>query len=173
MSEAILDVFAFEAKEDVHIELKQPTVQRRQRNLENNLRRRQTAGLPRILNLTDPAQIETLDLAVGGENDLGNVEYKFRLVNLSEKRRQELQTQMRFRMNEGKGQAFYVIGVRDDGRKTGLQESEREESQRNLEAMGREIGAAVRLLRTREGDKGCYMELMVTSQEWEKAKSHI
>lgn len=173
MSEGLLSVFSFEAQEDLYIELRHPTVLRRQQNLANSLRRRQTAGSPRLVCLSDPAQIESLDLAAGSENDLGNVEYKFKLVNVSEKRRQELKTQMRFRLNEGKGQAFYVVGVRDDGKRTGLVETERVESLGCLELMGRELGAVVRLLRTRQGVQGVYMEAMVTTQEWEKAKSNL
>lgn len=173
MSEGLLSVFSFEAQEDLYIELRHPTVQRRKQNLANSLRRRQTAGSPRLVSLSDPAQIETLDLAAGSENDLGNVEYKFKLVNVSEKRRQELKTQMRFRLNEGKGQAFYVVGVRDDGKRTGLGETERVESLGCLKLMGRELGAVVRLLRTRQGLQGVYMEAMVTTQEWEKAKSNL
>jgi len=173
MSEGLLSVFSFEAQEDLYIELRHPTVQRRQRNLANNLRRRQATGPPRTVVLSDPGQVESLDLAAGSENDLGNVEYKFKLVDLSERRKQELKTQMRFRLNEGKGQAFYVVGVRDDGRRTGLEEAQRAESLSSLELLGGELGATVRLLRTRPGVEGVYMEAMVTTQEWEKAKSNL
>lgn len=173
MSEGLLSVFSLQVQEDLYIELRRPTVGRRQRNLANSLRRREATGPPRSVVLSDPAQLELLDLAAGSENDLGNVEYKFKLVNLSEKRKQELKTQMRFRLNEGKGQAFYVLGVRDDGRRTGLEEDQRVESLSNLEQLGRELGAKVRLLRTRPGEEGLYLEAMVTTQEWEKAKSNL
>lgn len=55
------------------------------------------------------------------ENDLGNIEYKYRLDDSdNEKRIIELTTQMKFRLSEGDGIAIYYLGVEDNGNTKGL-----------------------------------------------------
>lgn len=53
-------------------------------------------------------------------NELGNIEYKLKLINPSSDRVDQLTTQMKFRLAEGFGEAYYRIGVEDNGRPTGL-----------------------------------------------------
>jgi len=43
------------------------------------------------------------------ENDDGNVEYKRHIIKKDDKRLVELSTQMKFRVNEGDGEAIYHI----------------------------------------------------------------
>ena len=51
----------------------------------------------------------------------GNVEYKLKLTdNYEEKKYQKLATQMKYRLNEGKGKAIYIIGVCDNGNALGI-----------------------------------------------------
>ncbi|TKR70107.1 hypothetical protein L596_022171 [Steinernema carpocapsae] len=69
------------------------------------------------------------------ENDLGNVEYKARLVNISANRLQHLITQLNWRLREGQGEAIYVIGVEDDGAMKGLGEEDLEASLKTLKKM--------------------------------------
>lgn len=69
-------------------------------------------------------RIEELD----PEDDYGSTEYKLKLVNPSKERLEHLTTQMKFRLNEGHGEAKYVIGVEDDGTPTGLGMTEMLES---------------------------------------------
>ena len=45
------------------------------------------------------------------EKDDGNTEYKSKLINKSEKRIEGIATQMRFRCEEGFGEAIYILGV--------------------------------------------------------------
>lgn len=54
------------------------------------------------------------------EDDEGNIEYKLKLVNPSEDRLDHLATQMKFRVREGYGEAYYRVGVEDNGRPIGL-----------------------------------------------------
>ena len=58
------------------------------------------------------------------ENDEGNIEYKWKLVNPTNERIEKLKTQMKFRLNEGKGECFYYIGVMDDGTLEGITQKE-------------------------------------------------
>ena len=50
----------------------------------------------------------------------GNIEYKLKLVNPSDSRLEHLVTQMKWRLQEGQGEAIYEIGVEDNGLLTGL-----------------------------------------------------
>lgn len=69
------------------------------------------------------------------ENDDGNNEYKLKLVDTPTERLDQLATQMRFRVDEGFGEAIYTIGVTDDGRVLGLSESEYIETKKNLDIL--------------------------------------
>lgn len=68
------------------------------------------------------------------ENDIGKIEYKLILSTLDEDRLQSLATQMKFRLEEGNGEAFYVLGVSDEGDVIGMTE---EEIKRSLEVLER------------------------------------
>lgn len=54
------------------------------------------------------------------EVEEGNVEYKLQLLDPVPARLKQLTTQMHWRLNEGRGTAFYEIGVRDNGDPLGL-----------------------------------------------------
>ena len=49
------------------------------------------------------------------EPQLGNIEYKLKLINPSKQRFEHLVTQMKWRLREGQGEAIYEIGVSDCG----------------------------------------------------------
>ncbi|KAF9447474.1 hypothetical protein P691DRAFT_802322 [Macrolepiota fuliginosa MF-IS2] len=77
------------------------------------------------------------------ENDSGNVEYKLQLLNPSPARFARLVTQLKWRLLEGGGQAYYELGVADSGDLVGLRREELESSLDTLEMMAGEIGASV------------------------------
>lgn len=64
------------------------------------------------------------------ENDAGCVEYKWRLgrEHDSHRRVERFATQMRFRVAEGEGEAFYLLGVCDSGASQGLTSKEHAET---------------------------------------------
>ena len=49
------------------------------------------------------------------ENDLGPIEYKERLQSMTDTKIKKYATQMKFRLIEGDGIAYYLIGVKDNG----------------------------------------------------------
>lgn len=49
------------------------------------------------------------------EPQYGNIEYKLKLTNPSKQRLDHLITQLKWRLNEGNGEAIYEIGVTDSG----------------------------------------------------------
>ncbi|KAI0635444.1 hypothetical protein C8Q77DRAFT_1217265 [Trametes polyzona] len=77
------------------------------------------------------------------EVEEGNVEYKLKLTNISNARFARLVTQLKWRLLEGGGQAYYELGVADSGALIGLSRSDLEESLETLEMMAGEIGASV------------------------------
>ncbi|QKR00521.1 elongation factor 1-alpha [Metallosphaera tengchongensis] len=77
------------------------------------------------------------------ENDLGKIEYKLILSDLREERLQELATQMKFRLEEGGGEAIYIIGVSDDGDAIGLTLDDLESTMKTLEKIASMISAKI------------------------------
>ncbi|KAI0646035.1 hypothetical protein C8Q79DRAFT_641790 [Trametes meyenii] len=77
------------------------------------------------------------------EVEEGNVEYKLKLTNISNTRFARLVTQLKWRLLEGGGQAYYELGVADSGALIGLSRADLEESLATLEMMAGEIGASV------------------------------
>ena len=77
------------------------------------------------------------------EADDGNVEYKLQLLNPSPARFARLVTQLKWRLLEGGGQAYYELGVADSGALVGLSREDLERSLETLEMMAGEIGASV------------------------------
>lgn len=84
------------------------------------------------------------------EDDLGASEYKLKLCGLDEEKLQRRATQMRFRVNEGAGEAFYYLGINDDGTPAGLDEAEFTESCANLQRMAAIIDCTVMKLDQQE-----------------------
>lgn len=77
------------------------------------------------------------------EADDGNVEYKLQLLSPSPARFTRLVTQLKWRLLEGGGQAYYELGVADSGALVGLPRAQLEQSLETLEMMAGEIGASV------------------------------
>mmetsp|Transcript_20339 Transcript_20339/g.33382 ORF Transcript_20339/g.33382 Transcript_20339/m.33382 type:complete len:162 (-) Transcript_20339:4-489(-) len=95
------------------------------------------------------------------ESEEGNREYKRQLLNPSLERFEHLVTQLKYRLQEGLGEAFYEIGREDNGTPTGLQESELKASVETLRRMATELGADITVLSTRQGENGKCAEVLV------------
>jgi small GTP-binding protein len=80
------------------------------------------------------------------EKDDGSVEYKLKLLNIVDERIKTLATQMRYRCEEGNGEAIYNLGVEDDGTMTGITEEEFNESIINLNLIADKNNYSVSLL---------------------------
>ena len=57
---------------------------------------------------------------ISKENDYGDTEYKLKLIDTSYAWISHLITQMKFRLKEGSGEAFYFIGYEDNGDNLGI-----------------------------------------------------
>jgi GTPase len=82
------------------------------------------------------------------EVEIGNVEYKEKLINQSASRLEHLTSQMKWRLDEGGGEALYEIGVSDNGRLIGISLQEMDMSLNTLNLIARNLKATTRLLHT-------------------------
>lgn len=80
------------------------------------------------------------------ESDIGNIEYKLRLLNTSDFRIEELTTQMRFRINEGNGECFYILGIKDNGILEGISEEEFDETYKIMKLIASKNNYSINLL---------------------------
>ncbi|BES97818.1 unnamed protein product [Nesidiocoris tenuis] len=104
-----------------------------------------------LLGLFDPSEDYSLDGdTLPPEPQLGNIEYKLKLLNPSRTRFQHLVTQLKWRLREGGGEAIYEIGVEDSGLLAGLPSYEMDASLKTLSLMAAELGATTTILRERE-----------------------
>lgn len=95
------------------------------------------------------------------EDDEGNMEYKWCLVNPSRERFMQLVTQMNFRLLEGQGEAIYQVGVEDDGRLRGLDPDALEASLHSLKRMASELKAETTVICETAGREGKCAEVLV------------
>lgn len=95
------------------------------------------------------------------EKDSGNVEYKLMLTSDDPRTLQHLATQIRYRLNEGGGEAFFELGVSDEGEPLGLNEETLTHSLDILRRSSAIVGAQCQVLRTVEGRKGVIAEVLV------------
>ncbi|XP_019765139.1 GTP-binding protein 2 isoform X2 [Dendroctonus ponderosae] len=87
--------------------------------------------------------------ALPPEPQLGNVEYKLKIVNPTKQRFEHLVTQLKWRLREGNGEAIYEIGVEDSGILTGLTKRDMTASLQTLKQMALKLGATTSLLQER------------------------
>uniref|UniRef100_A0AAQ4S4C9 Tr-type G domain-containing protein n=1 Tax=Gasterosteus aculeatus aculeatus TaxID=481459 RepID=A0AAQ4S4C9_GASAC len=86
------------------------------------------------------------------EAEEGNIEYKLKLVNPTQYRLEHLATQMKWRLQEGRGEAVYQIGVEDNGMLAGLSEEDLRTSLTTLHKLAEKVGADITILREQEVD---------------------
>ncbi|XP_019720207.1 GTP-binding protein 2 [Hippocampus comes] len=86
------------------------------------------------------------------EVEEGNIEYKLKLVDPTQSRFEHLVTQMKWRLQEGRGEAVYQIGVEDNGMLVGLSEDDMRASLTTLHRMAEKVGADITILRHAEVD---------------------
>ena len=75
------------------------------------------------------------------------MEYKLKLIHPSATRLQQLVTQLKYRLAEGRGRATYMLGVEDDGFLRGLATSEMDASISTLRRMCAQTSASISAVR--------------------------
>ena len=95
-------------------------------------------------------------LSFDAESDEGNVEYK---QVLNETRLEKLCTQMRYRVVEGNGEAYYYLGVADDGSLVGMTEEIFEKTMIHIDKMAKINNYAITTLSSRPIETGSNLKI--------------
>jgi len=104
---------------------------------------------------------QTVMKNINEERYFGNTEYKLKLTQSNNERILRLTTQMKFRIQEGSGEAFYMIGVGDKGEATGIPTDEMEISLRKLHKMATVLGAEISIISVKKGQEGEIVKVRV------------
>ena len=99
------------------------------------------------------------------EYDNGNVEYKIKLCDVNVERIVELTTQMNFRLGEGSGECYYIIGVEDSGNPLGISKEELEISLSVINSIAINLGCKAKISKLIEGKEGLIAEMYIKKQE--------
>ncbi|KAH9426928.1 GTP binding protein [Dermatophagoides pteronyssinus] len=118
----------------------QKSFQNRRQNSHRHIRRTSTISTSKSHHNLLPIDNDTI---LPPEQEQGNVEYKLKLINPSPNRLEHLITQMKWRLEEGDGEAIYEIGVEDNGGLKGLTDDEISSSLQTLNLMANKINASV------------------------------
>lgn len=95
------------------------------------------------------------------ESPDGNIEYKLKLTSIKSEKLDTVATQLKYRIEEGMGEAIYEIGVTDDGKIVGINEKDLHESIKILEIASQKIGAKATVIREANGKMGKAAEILV------------
>jgi len=88
------------------------------------------------------------------EPDEGNIEYKYVLVDLIDDQFQHLCSQMKYRLDEGNGEAYYEIGITDHGFPMGIPGNMMDESLQNLSKIAHMADAEICSVNRQQIDHG-------------------
>jgi GTPase len=96
------------------------------------------------------------------ENHNGNIEYKLKLLHDNDDKFQNRVTQLKYRIDEGMGDAFYHIGVMDNGTILGISIEDYTKSKEILSKMAQQLDACVQVVIEKEiSDNRHYGEFLV------------
>lgn len=98
---------------------------------------------------------------IAPERYYGNTEYKLKLTHPTPDKIVRRSTQMKFRLQEGSGEAFYVIGVGDKGEAIGITHKEMEVSLRTLHKMAYTLAAELTIISVSKGRTGEIVKVRV------------
>ena len=87
------------------------------------------------------------------EVEFGNKEYKLKIIPDNDFRLEQLASQMKWRINEGNGTAFYFLGIEDDGTVKGLSKEDFSVSIKNLNKIVKFINAKIIKIESKENNK--------------------
>ena len=107
------------------------------------------------------------------ENDEGNIEYKWKLCDVTKLRFEELKTGMNFRLHEGYGECYYEIGVEDNGNDLGITEEELVQTVSLLIFIANDLGCQAKITNVIEGKKGYIAELYIRDNNINKTEITI
>jgi GTPase len=102
------------------------------------------------------------------EKEDGNVEYKLKILCKDNKRKEELISQMAYRLNEGGGECTYILGISDHGEPLGITRDDYKVSLDNIEYFAQQNDALIINIseKTLEHNdkKNCIYEILIREQ---------
>lgn len=98
------------------------------------------------------------------EVEKGNIEYKRELVNLETDRINHLATQMKWRLNEGNGQAIYYIGIEDNGSFYGLTKYEIKKNINSFKKICKIINANIENVQKNKINNKFYLKINISDK---------
>ncbi len=102
---------------------------------------------------------------LSAEVEEGNHEYKLKLTNLTDAQINHRISQLQWRLNEGNNEAFYHIGVEDNGNSLGISESEMNESLEVLKFMAEKTECEMTVRQIFTAEQGLTAEVMMKRKE--------
>jgi len=100
------------------------------------------------------------------ENGAGDTEYKLMFAEVDQTKLEHRATQMMFRIREGKGIAYYIIGVKDEGTPLGLTTVQMRESLAVLYLLAGKSNAELTIESVKRGQEGNLVEAKVREHEF-------
>lgn len=96
------------------------------------------------------------------ENDNGDTEYKLKLINISDDKKFKLASQMKYRIDQGNGISYYIIGVSDSGKLIGITINEFIETWQNLYNVSKKLGYEFRLYAIKKNNNLYLAKFIIT-----------
>ena len=96
------------------------------------------------------------------EDDEGPVEYKLKMCDVDTKKLVKRTTQMAYRLSQGRGEAFYEVGVHDNGKVLGIEQEDVLETMIVLFHIATELKATLEVCQVRLGPEGYSTQLRLT-----------
>lgn len=102
------------------------------------------------------------------EKEDGNVEYKLKILCKDNKRKEELISQMAYRLNEGGGECLYILGISDHGEPLGISKEDYKQSLDNIEHFAQQNDALIINISEKNlehnNHKNCIYEILIREQ---------
>lgn len=84
------------------------------------------------------------------EKTNGNIEYKWKLINMGVEEYEKKKSQMKYRLEEGEGECFYYIGVKDNGEMIGMNEEEWKETLQVIKKISNDLKCNCQVIETNQ-----------------------
>ena len=102
---------------------------------------------------------------IAPENEDGNIEYKRYIIPDSEERFQQLLTQLKWRVDEGEGVAYYLIGVEDNGEIFKLSGKQIKISMSNLKKLANNANCNIESIDKIKIKKSIYFKVKIQNKD--------
>lgn len=107
------------------------------------------------------------------EVEHGNIEYKLKITTNDRNRIEQLASQMKWRINEGINEAFYYIGIDDEGNIEGISQDNYTQTIKNLSKITKIINAKIENIENKSFNGNSYYIIRIISYQNKKNTKNI